>query len=160
MSNVTTGVNTAIAAMFLSAAAPCALSHGARHNVSDGGTVVTATYDNGNPMAFCDVTVFAPGDAEKPYQKGTSDRNGRFAFLPDTNGTWKVHVDDGMGHSVKVEVDIDRDGVRSVRKPHHEHHNHLGGTAVGIAAILGCFGLYVVFARRVRRRSDTGEAKA
>ena len=132
------------------------LAHGVRYSVSEGATVVTATYDDGNSMAFCDVAVFAPGGNEETYQEGTSDRNGCFAFVPDTNGTWRVTVDDGMGHLVEVEIKIDSGG-RQISDAEH-HSDRLGGAVIGISVIFGAFGLYAMLtgavgsARRAKKR--------
>ena len=128
---------------------PSVLAHGVRHSVSEGATVVTATYEDGSPMAFCDVTVFAPGSRQEPYQEGTSDRNGCFAFLPDTNGTWRVTVNDGMGHLADAVIKIGSAGRRDVHKAHHA--DRLGGAMVGIGVIFGCFGIYAMLAGRIHR---------
>jgi nickel transport protein len=125
--------------------------------VSEGATVVAATYDDGSPMAFCDVTVFGPDAREEPYQEGTSDRNGCFAFLPDTNGTWTVTVDDGMGHVAEARIDIDSAGGRRSEEAHHA--DRLSGAVVGISVIFGCFGVYAMlsgWAQRRRRSEETG----
>jgi len=129
---------------------PGVLAHGVRHSVSHGATVVTATYDEGSPMAFCDVTVFGPDSKEEPYQEGTSDRNGCFAFLPDTNGAWKVTVDDGMGHLVEAGIDIDSAGRQRADKAYHA--DRLSGAVVGISVIFGCFGVYAMLSGRAQRR--------
>jgi nickel transport protein len=109
-------------------------------------------------MAFCDVTVLAPQSSEEPYQEGTSDRNGCFAFLPDTNGTWKVAVDDGMGHLVEARIEIDSIGRRRTETAHPP--DRLGGTVVGISVIFGIFGVYAMVAARARRREESTERGA
>ena len=117
-----------------------ALGHGVQHRVFPGGTGVEATYDDGSPMAFCDVSVFSPGEPASEYQTGITDPRGRFAFVPDTNGVWKVTVDDSMGHMVIAEVfvgspGIEADGSRAgMDRPM--------GAIVGVSMILGLFGIY------------------
>jgi nickel transport protein len=125
---------------------PTAFAHGVRHSVSEGATVVAATYDDGSPMAFCDVTVLAPQNGEAPYQEGTSDRNGCFAFLPDTNGTWTVTIDDGMGHLEEARIEIDSIGGPKTETAHAP--DRLGGAVVGISIIFGIFGVYALLTRR------------
>ena len=44
------------------------------------------------------VEVRSPGAGEEPWQKGETDRNGHFSFMPDMAGEWILIVDDGMGH--------------------------------------------------------------
>ena len=90
----------------------CAFGHGARCTVIGGAVSVEAAYDDGSAMAFCDAEVFRPGsEDEEAYQAGTTDPLGRFAFVPDTIGTWLVTVDDAMGHRATVEVVVDSSGV-------------------------------------------------
>ena len=116
---------------------------------------MTVLYDDGRPMAFCDVAVFAPGNPDETWQEGTSDRNGSFAFLPDTNGTWRVTVDDGMGHRLEADVRIGSAGSQSSLGTHCP--DRLGRAVVGTAVLFGCFGLYAMLAARAqRRRTSTG----
>lgn len=148
----------AIAGLIVTIAPSHVLAHGVQHGVSEGATVVTATYDDGSPMAFCDVTVLAPESDEECYQEGTSDRNGCFAFLPDTNGIWKVTVDDGLGHMVKARIEvgsIGRGKTETAAPP-----DRLGGAVVGISTVFGVFGLYAMFAARGRRREEGREREA
>jgi nickel transport protein len=109
-------------------------------------------------MAYCDVSVFAPGGESDPYQQGTSDRNGCFAFLPDTNGTWTVTVDDAMGHAVKAHVEIGSAGMRS--RGRGPQASRLGGAVIGISAIFGIFGLYAILATRSGRYRQARGRKA
>lgn len=68
--------------------------------------VVEARYGDGTAVAFADTAVHSPaGDGE--FQAARTDANGRFAFLPDRPGPWRVSVDDGMGHRVELGVPID-----------------------------------------------------
>jgi nickel transport protein len=112
---------------------------------------VEATYHDGSPMAFCDVEVFRPS-GEEPYQTGTTDSHGRFAFVPNTTGSWSVAVDDGMGHRAIAEVVVDTQEIQL-----SQTHTHDGGIdttgrlVLGLSAILALFGLIsLVYARRRR----------
>jgi hypothetical protein len=58
---------------------------------------VQPRYSEGQHAPGISVTVLAPGE-EKPFQKGISDFAGRFVFIPDRAGEWKVIADDGRGH--------------------------------------------------------------
>ena len=126
-----------------------ALAHGAQCAVAQDGTVVTATYSDGTPMAFCDAAVFAPDDAEQPYQTGSTDRNGCFAFRPDTNGTWKVTIDDGMGHRAAAEVVLNTGSVTVSGPPRAV----LAGPVIGVCLILGIFGVLAMSLSLKRSKS-------
>jgi len=113
------------------------LAHGARYVAVDGATAVRAIYDDDRPMAFADVSVFGPGNSETPFLKGSTDRHGHFAFVPDQPGQWQVRVDDGMGHVVSIPADVDEHGL-CVADSAGE--SRLTRSLVGIGAILGIFG--------------------
>ena len=104
-------------------------------------------------MAFFVVSLFSPADPVEPYQTGTTDPSGRFAFVPDSNGVWVVIVDDAMGHAVNARLMIDAGrlvpGTGDVR---------LGrGTAllVGLSLVFGLFGVYAM-ARNATGRIGPG----
>ena len=81
-------------------------AHGVKGSVKEGGFVVTAQYDTGEPMSYARVRISAPG-AKLPFQSGRTDRNGRFCFFPDVAGDWQVVVDDEIGHRLEVKVPVD-----------------------------------------------------
>jgi nickel transport protein len=135
--------------VFLLAPAEVCFGHGTHCSWIEGGTAVEAVYHGGEPMAFCDVSVFRPGGEEAPYQTGSTDPRGRFAFVPDTTGTWKVTVDDGMGHSATAEVLVGPEGIRTEgggRAP-----DRIRGIIVGISVIFGFFGLFSFLYGKRRR---------
>lgn len=134
-----------------------ALAHGVHHTISEGAVAVSALYDDDSPMAFCDVAVFSPVDRETEYQTGTTDPNGCFAFLPDTNGVWAIVVDDGMGHRLEASVDIGSEGLR--RGGEAAHAGRMSGAIVGISIIFGCCGLYAMFARRPGHSTATRDTR-
>ena len=72
------------------------------------GILFEAEYDDGEPMSYAAVEVFIVNE-ELPFQTGRTDRNGRFLFLPDQPGDWKVVVKDEMGHRLAVKTIIDED---------------------------------------------------
>ena len=63
-------------------------------------------YADQMPMAYSEVQIFSPADANIPYQKGRSDQNGFFAFKPDQPGVWSFSANDGQGHLSPGEVQI------------------------------------------------------
>lgn len=143
----------AIVTLILMYVVPNALAHGVEHNFSQGATAITAAYDDGSPMAYCDVKVFTPGEGKEPYQEGSSDRNGCFAFLPDTNGIWRVTVDDGMGHLLDAGIEISSTGLLSESES-PQHKDRLKGTVLGVSLIFGCFGLYAMFTGGKRKKRE------
>ena len=57
------------------------------------------------PLGDASVEIFSPGN-EEAFQKGHTDKQGFFTFRPNDSGTWKVTVDDGMGHFDQVTVNV------------------------------------------------------
>jgi nickel transport protein len=144
----------AIALALLALAQPWGLAHGVRHSVSEGAMVVTATYDDESPMVFCDVSVFSPADPADPYQTGGTDPRGRFAFVPDTNGLWRVTVDDGMGHAMTAEVNVDSGSVGSAESAEKKLGRPMA-LVIGLCLIFGLFGIYSL-ARQATRHTQAG----
>lgn len=120
----------------------CALATCYGHSITatrvDGGVGVLATYDDGTPVSFSEAHLLAPGAMEKPALVGTTDRNGCFMFRPDTNGIWKVTVDDGMGHVVTEELRFDGHAVAPERDKGRMPKRY--GVIAGLALIFGVFG--------------------
>jgi len=81
-------------------------AHGVEGRIESGGVVVAASYQGGEVMSHARVTVQAP-DSGKTYQKGNTDRNGRFAFAPDKPGTWRLVIADDMGHRLDFPVVVE-----------------------------------------------------
>ena len=81
-------------------------AHGVEHVTVKDGIGIQAFYDNGSPLAYVDVTVFSPAQAETEFQSGVADKNGVFMFKPDMDGTWTIVFDDGLGHGLREEIDI------------------------------------------------------
>jgi nickel transport protein len=92
--------------MLICMAVPVAVNaHGAKGEVSRGGIVVLAQYDTGEPMSYAKVEIYAP-DSQAKFQTGRTDRNGKFSFIPDVPGEWKVIVDDEMDHRLIVVIPV------------------------------------------------------
>ncbi len=126
--------------------------HGIAARPVEDGIGIQAVYDDGYPVAFGDVKVFAPDRADKPALEGLTDRNGCFMFRPDTNGTWRVTVDDGMGHAVSHELYFD--GGKSAAMQSKEPVSKRHGVMTGLSLIFGLFGwiAYLRGQRAERRR--------
>ncbi len=64
-------------------------------------------YSTGEAMSYREAKVFSPNDEKFAYQSGRTDEKGRFAFVPDSPGKWRVIVRDEEGHQCTAEIDID-----------------------------------------------------
>lgn len=86
-----------VAVLLLAASAP-------RHGIEVGiqwrapALIATCTWSGGAAVAGAVVEVYSPDDGEEAHQRGETDVNGLFAFVPDRAGEWRFVVDDGMGH--------------------------------------------------------------
>ena len=90
-----------------------ALAHGVKIEYTVNMAIeIVATYDNGEPMAGAQVTIYAPDEPSSPWLNGVCDDEGRFSFIPDTSkpGTWDVQVRQA-GHGDIVHIPIGEDMV-------------------------------------------------
>ena len=77
---------------------------GSRHGIeveftmSTPAVVATCTYSGNEPAAGAECILFKPGSEDEEFQRGHTDANGVFSFIPDVAGEWKMIVDDGQGH--------------------------------------------------------------
>lgn len=67
-------------------------------------------YSTGEAMSYREARVFSPNDEKFAYQSGRTDEKGRFAFVPDTPGKWRVIVRDEEGHQCTAEIVISDKG--------------------------------------------------
>lgn len=137
------------ALLFLPILAPRAAAHGLEHSVSRGAAVVIEiSEEEGTPFAFESYEIYREGE-EAPVQVGQTDHRGRIAFLPDRAGRWRVKAfsEDGHGLDFTLETD-ERQALREEGKPLYERYQRI---AVGLAVILGIFGLLMLAYRRRSR---------
>ncbi|MBN1498378.1 MAG: hypothetical protein JXA07_16520 [Spirochaetes bacterium] len=88
----------------------CLAAHGIVRTIEEGrAMVVTALYDDGEPISYAAVRIFAPGDRKVEFQNGRTDARGRFSFVPHGPGDWLVRLDDGGGHGFEEHVAVDAD---------------------------------------------------
>lgn len=94
-----------------------AAAHGTGYRILDGKKPIAVefVYSSGAPMSYAEALVWSPGDAEVEYQYGRTDRKGRFVFLPDAPGEWKISVNDGRGHKAVAAYQVATDP--SIPKP-------------------------------------------
>jgi nickel transport protein len=83
-------------------------THGVNINYEPASALqVTATYDNGDPMAEAQVVVYAPENPAEPWMTGTTNQAGQFTFTPDPAqpGNWEVQVRQA-GHGDIVSIPL------------------------------------------------------
>ena len=97
----------AVAALLLFGAAQ-AQAHALYADHTWQGTValVQFAYAGGAVPTYAKVEVYSPADAKVEFQNGRTDAQGRFAFMPDTPGQWRIIMADNMGHRVEHAVDV------------------------------------------------------
>ncbi|MBR1657489.1 MAG: hypothetical protein IJ697_03380 [Synergistaceae bacterium] len=96
-------------------------------------------YSTGEKMSYREAKVFSPRDEKFSFQSGRTDEAGRFSFVPDTEGKWRVIVRDEEGHQCTAEIDITSEflaGVES-KAPSQEQGGFFGGTELLVRALLG-----------------------
>ena len=69
---------------------------------------VNARYHGSKPLVNASVTLRFEKE-EKEFQRGNTDKNGNFCFLPDKAGQWMVTVDDLLGHRGKTTITVSGD---------------------------------------------------
>jgi nickel transport protein len=140
-----------------------AFAHGTGYRLIDDANAVAVSffYADGQPMSYAETLVFAPDNDDIEYQNGRTDQQGRFAFYPETPGTWRLVVNDGMGHRAEGIItvkapstkDDKSDAQRGDDQPTtHTHvqvesheHSHTGLKLIAGLSLIGnlCFvGLY------------------
>ncbi|SLM29688.1 conserved exported hypothetical protein [Desulfamplus magnetovallimortis] len=118
------------------------IAHGVTGNIDAGGVVITALFSDGEPMSYAETEIMAP-DSKLPFSSGWTDRNGRFCFYPDVQGSYKVTVKDEMGHRLELNVPItDTLKYKKDIKKTSESSNvsYLEKAFLGLSAIFFVFG--------------------
>jgi len=59
-------------------------------------------YSGGKAASYAEVTIWSPVNKRVEFQNGRTDKNGVFTFCPDSEGTWLIEVNDGLGHKMKA----------------------------------------------------------
>jgi nickel transport protein len=123
-----------------------AAAHEVLHEVEDSKAVVVRfSYADGTPFTYesCE----ARYDKEDvPYLAGFTDANGRFAFVPDRAGTWRIQAISGDGHGTEITLEVDASLAAVL----------VGGSVAdrflrilaGVGLLLGVFGVLSLTRRR------------
>ena len=96
-------------------------------------------YSTGEKMSYCEVSVFSPEDSKFAVQTGRTDEKGRFAFIPDNLGIWKIIVKDYEGHQANAEINITQEFWDNQEKniPVISENNLYDKSEIFIRALLG-----------------------
>jgi nickel transport protein len=85
------------------------LAQAAAHTVSGRvlqgkASIVEFRFSDGSPMAFADVKVFAP--SKELWLAGRADGAGRFAFVPDSAGEWRLEAREAENHVAHLTLTV------------------------------------------------------
>lgn len=95
--------------IFLTLSLPChVFAHGTDYRLLEDESVVVGEffYADKEPMRYSKVLIFSPENDKVEFQNGRTDQKGRFAFCPSHPGTWRINVNDGVGHAVHAHVTV------------------------------------------------------
>jgi nickel transport protein len=131
--------------------ADSARSHDLQYTVTDGPAVVVKLfYPDNTPFTFEGYEIYRAGET-LPYQVGRTDSQGRIAFLPDAAAEWRIKVisEDGHGLDFKLSTDAAATLI-AYEKPLFERYSRI---FLGVALILGVFGILNLFIKRKKHES-------
>lgn len=94
----------ACAALLLAPRTPQAHALRAVHERQGETVLVRFAYSDGKAPEFAAVRVLDANGQE--FQNGRTDARGRFAFVPDRPGLWRISISDGMGHKTEHAVEV------------------------------------------------------
>ena len=93
--------------------------------------------------------VVSPADPDRYWRVLQTDEAGIARFLPDAPGSWRLEADDGLGHRIEIDLEVDElGGVHVTAVP-------WGGVPHGwaIAVVAGLILGWIGFQRRRRNRA-------
>lgn len=137
-----------------------ALAHGTGWSQTAGFSVnLSFYYSDQTPMAYSEVQIFSPADAQIPHQKARADKNGYFSFCPDSPGIWKFAASDGQGHLSAGEIAVSDERLSGAAEPASPAGGLAGGGSVAggpdpLSIILGLSLLANLALWRMRRSQD------
>ncbi|MBR0080751.1 MAG: hypothetical protein IJP69_10325 [Synergistaceae bacterium] len=108
-------------------------------------------YSTGEKMSYREVKVFSPKDSKFPIQTGRTDEEGRFAFIPDVSGDWKVIVRDEEGHQCEAKINLTSLSSDDDISPYRGHNVARGSMAkeaiLGVSLIFNIAAFVKLFCR-------------
>lgn len=128
-------------------------AHGVGYKMFNGGVGIEFFYEDvkQTPMSYCEVKIFSPEDKNTEFQRGITDKNGRFVFYPDTKGKWKIEIHDGRGHGLVKEIEISED--LDLNKTASSHIVYWQKILIGISIIFLFTG--ALFYRAAKKKTGT-----
>ena len=147
-------IGLAVIAGLMLSAGEC-LAHGTGYRHSELRAIALEfMYSTGEKMSYREAKVFSPNDDKFAVQTGRTDEQGRFAFVPDTAGTWRVIVRDEEGHQCIAEVNVTGDFLqgREDSTVSQEQQGLFMGSELFIRAILGVSIIFNIAMLIYRRR--------
>lgn len=129
-----------------------AFAHGTGYNISQFKAIpLEFFYSTGEKMSYREVKVFSPSDSKFAIQTGRTDEFGRFAFIPNISGDWRVIVRDEEGHQCEANIfvsgdfnEISQDNANSQL----EGFNLYMRSLLGVSLIFNLAFLIKIFVRR------------
>lgn len=119
------------------AIADTALAHKVIGSISAENTLPVATFqfDDGAALSYAQLKIWAPGSEKIEFQNGRTDSNGRFSFVPDRKGIWRILVADGLGHAATIEYLVEND-LKTTDRVNKAQTNMLLCTILGVSLIV------------------------
>lgn len=110
--------------------------------------IFRASYEGAEPVQEGSVSIFSP-DSEDEFQIGLTDLHGKFAFVPDQTGKWKIEVDDEFGHRKVEFIQITSNFLQSSKASSERTERNTGSPEVpflykiltGLGCIFGITGI-------------------
>lgn len=103
--------------------------------------ILRASYGGRDPAGRADVEIFKPGDSQSPYQTGSTDAAGAFAFVPSQPGRWLAVVDDGYGH--RAEKPVEWGGSAAAPAPELHAGQTWRSALAGVSLFIGLTGIWL-----------------
>lgn len=137
-------------------------AHGTDYRIINGADTVTVecVFTDGEPMQYAEVVLYSPENTTMEYQNGRTDKQGIFAFYPQSSGIWRMEVSDGMGHAIQAEIDVipqndtDAGGYKTIAEQQHGNESSgLFKAVLGISLIINIF-WGISLGKRKRREAD------
>jgi len=103
---------------------------------------IQATYDDGQPIANGQVTVYSPDDPNTPWLQGKTDSSGYFYFVPSEakTGSWDIRVRQA-GHGGFLSIPVNAIANNSSSQPNwSQPDSHYHPWQKGLIAITGVWG--------------------
>lgn len=134
-----------------------AWGHGMFHEIAGKeAVVVTAEYDDGEPMSYADVKIYSPAGGKIEHQNGRTDKNGCFAFVPDSPGQWRIIIDGDMGHVIDTTFAVDEALAVVNKQEAGQGYPRWQGILTGLSVIFGLCGFACYLRARKSLRSRPG----